>query len=222
MSFPNALEGVKKIYRAEIIALISGILAVVAAFFALFGLAAEAAGLGEGALAGLLSGGLLMIVVAVLAIIAFIMNIVGLVKAKTDDDNFKNALYVVIVGIVSSIIVSASSSKGGLLADLGETVSDICSFLTTWFVCSAIVNLAEKLNDSAIRQKAVDVRKIVMIIWWCTIALDIISTIVGKFDGNTVLSYIVSVIGVFTAILSVISYILYLKLLSKARTMLEA
>ena len=221
MTFPNALEGVKKIYKAEIIALVSGILAVVAGFLALVGLAAGTAGSGEGALAGLLSGGLLIMVCGILAIIAFILNIVGLVKAKPDDENFKNALIVVLIGIVSAIVVSASEGNG-LLGDLGQTVSDICSFLTTYFVCSAIINLAGKLENSIIKQKAVDIRKMVMIIWWCTIALDILNTIFGKFDGNTVMTYVTGVIGVFTAILSVISYVLYLKLLSKARTMLEA
>ena len=95
MQFPNALEGVKKIYKAEIIALFGAIVGFVAAVLGLVGAQ-------SGSVGGLAGAGILIIAMSVLFIIAFIMNIVGLNKARPDEENFKNALYMVFAGIVLS------------------------------------------------------------------------------------------------------------------------
>ena len=70
MRFPNALEGVKKIYKAEIIALIGAVVGFVAALLSLIGMQ-------SGGLGGMAVAGVLIIAMSVLFIIGFIMNIVG-------------------------------------------------------------------------------------------------------------------------------------------------
>ena len=65
----------------------------------------------------------------VLAIIAFVMNIVGLNKAKPDEDNFKFALYAVIVGIVAylfyTIIVARIQDVVNLLEAKATEFMDV-------------------------------------------------------------------------------------------------
>ena len=146
MQFPNALEGVKKIYKAEIIALIGGIVGFVAAILALVGAQSGS----EGGLAG---AGFLIIAASVLFIIAFIMNIVGLNKAKPDEENFKNALTMVIIGIIAGILLGATK-EGTLLNSLGDNLSKVCGLLANYFVCTAVMNLAGQLGDEAMAKKA--------------------------------------------------------------------
>ena len=66
MQFPNALEGVKKIYKAEIIALFGAIVGFVAAVLGLVGAQ-------SGSVGGLAGAGILIIAMSVLFIIAFII-----------------------------------------------------------------------------------------------------------------------------------------------------
>ena len=210
MTFPNALEGVKKIYKAEILELISGIVAVVAAIIAAVGVASEGVG-------GVVGGGLLFIAVAVLAIIAFIMGIVGVKKAMPDEENFKNAFYVLIVGIVASVVLGVGKG-GGVLSNAGETLSSICSFLAQYYIITAIIALAKRLGDSEMEAKGLSTRKLIMIVWIIKIVLEVIEIFV---DRSAALAVIGGIIGIVAAVIAIIGYVMYLKLLSKARVMLE-
>ena len=209
MQFPNALEGVKKIYKAEIIALIGGIVGFVAAILALVGAKTGSAG-------GLAGGGFLIIAASVLFIIAFIMNIVGLNKAKPDEENFKNALYMVFAGIVLSIVVGATKD-GTLIHTLGESLSNICNLLVNYLVATALLNLANRLGDAAVAQKAKSVRTLLTIVWIIAIVLRILGDTFTSKAGT-----IAVVLALIAAVIEIIAYIVYLVLLSKASKMLEA
>lgn len=209
MQFPNALEGVKKIYKAEIIALIGGIVGFVAAILALVGAK-------SGSVGGLAGGGFLIIAASVLFIIAFIMNIVGLNKAKPDEENFKNALYMVLVGIVLSIVVGATK-EGTLIHTLGESLSNICNLLVNYLVATALLNLANRLGDAAVAQKAKTVRTLLTIVWIIALVLQVIGNTFTAKAGT-----IAFILVLIASVIEIIAYIIYLVLLSKARRMLEA
>ena len=107
--FTNACEGVKKIYKAEILSLIATVLLLIGSVISVFGIqAGENTSSGEGLL---VSGGLIVIVAAVLLIIAAIMNIIGVSRASKDEAAFKNALIALLFGIAANILVSAFSNN---------------------------------------------------------------------------------------------------------------
>ena len=219
MQFPNALEGVKKIYKAEIIALIGGIVSVLAAILSLTGVAVVASGEDAGIL-GILGGGALIIVASVLAIITFIINIIGLNKAKADEDDFKFALYAALMGVVISVLLGfASSSKA--LSSLGSTVSTICSFLSTYYVCTAVANLAGRLSDAEMNARALSARRMLMIVYIAGIVMGLIANIIYWVSDSQTIVIVASVLVLVAAILDVISYILYLKMLGRAKLSLE-
>ena len=209
MQFPNALEGVKKIYKAEIIALIGGIVGFVAAILALVGAK-------SGSVGGLAGGGFLIIAASVLFIIAFIMNIVGLNKAKPDEENFKNALYMVLVGIVLSIVVGATK-EGTLIHTLGDSLSNICNLLVNYLVATALLNLANRLGDAAVAQKAKTVRTLLTVVWIIALVLQVIGNTFTAKAGT-----IAFILVLIASVIEIIAYIIYLVLLGKARRMLEA
>ncbi len=217
MQYPNALSGVKKIYKAEIFALIGTIIMVLASLFSLISLNAGSAG---GFMAGVLGAGAFVIIAAVLYIIGFILNIVGLNAAKSDEDNFKNALIVVIVGLIASVVLGFAK-EGSYLKDCGQTVGNICSFLTTYFVCSAIINLAQSLGNTEMFNRGVSARKLLMIVWMISIILQIVP-IITKAIGSVAVGVAGILLSLAAFVFQIVVYFIYLKLLSRARTMLAA
>ena len=209
MRFPNALEGVKKIYKAEIIALIGAVVGFVAALLSLIGMQ-------SGGLGGMAVAGVLIIAMSVLFIIGFIMNIVGLNKAKPDEENFKYALYKVLIGIILSIVVGATK-EGTLIHTLGESISKICNLLVNYLVATALMNLAEKLGDTAVAQKAKSVHTLLTIVWVIALVLQVLGDAFTSKAG--IIAFVLTLIA---SIIEIIAYIVYLSLLSKARGMLEA
>lgn len=214
MRFPNALEGVKKIYKAEIIALIAAIAGAVATIIAL--LSAQSGG--DGALAGLAGAGVLYIAMAVLLIIAFIINIAGLSKAKADEENFKTALMMVFAGIALSIVAGATKD-GTLLNSLGNDLSNVCNLLINYYVATAILNLAMQLGNTAVAQKAKSVRTLLIIVWGIAFVLKVFGDVLM---GKANLSVVALVLAVIAAVVEIVAYIIYLGLLGKTKTMLEA
>ena len=213
MSFPNAYQGVKKIFTAEIMALISTIVMIISAIVALVGIAASDAGAGDGAMAVAVGGAAFILIGAVLSLISFILNIVGVNKASKDEAAFKSAFYVIIVGIIASVVMGLGNS-GGILDEIGQTVSNICNFLVTWYVCTGIANLAEKLSNPALKEKAEKTRKLTMIVWVLNIIVSIIGVIFGASSAGQMIG---AVLGLVSLILALVAYIMYLGLLSKAK-----
>ena len=217
MQFPNALEGVKKIYKAEILELIAGIVGLVAALLMVIGAAGMEADSDVAAVGGILGGGVLLIAVAVLSIISFIMSIVGVKKAMPDEENFKNAFYVLIVGIVAGIVIGCAKA-GGILSDTGETVSSICSFLAQYYIITAIIVLAQRLGDGEMETKGTKTRSMLMVVWVIRIIFQVIDIFVGK---NATVDTASAILALLAAIVGIIAYFMYLGLLKKARVMLE-
>ncbi len=212
MQFPNALEGVKKVYKAEILFVISGALAVVAAILALAG---GAAGVGIGVAVGVV----LLFSVPVLGIISFIMNIVGLNKAKKDDPAFRNALYATVIGIAASVLLGISRTAESVLTIVGDTLTNVCLFLSTFFVCSALIRLAKALGNSGMMEKGEKARSVLTTVYIACIGLSAVSAVFVKARNAAVIT---SVILLASAVLRLVAYVIYLRFLGKARTMLEA
>ncbi len=208
MRFPNAHEGVKKIFTAEILMIIVTIGTVIVSGISMSGDRSEGA-IGAAAI--------ILVAAGVISIIAFIMNLLGIIQARKDEQQFTYALYAVIGGIVASLVQSAFPNNG-LVVDAANTVSSICSALATYFVIGGILNLAEQLGNADMIAKGKRARIIVVTLWLIVVILQLLGTIFGT--GNDTLMLIESVLLVAAGVLSIILYFVYLSYLSKSRTML--
>ena len=220
MSFPNAHNGVKKIYTAEILSLIGSILPIIAVI-----LGAATTSLAEAAKAeadvGTAAGVLVIILLglgaAVLSLIAFILNLMGITSAMKDEPTFKNALIFTIIGIAASALSSAFSAN--------ETVSSFISILiklselfVSLYVVQGIMKLAEKLKDSNMVARGSKVR------WWLVITFCIpalIQLVSGVFELKEADS-VADTLSIVAAVLSMVAYFIYLRYLAKAKKMLAA
>ena len=212
--FTNAYEGVKKIHKAEILALIAAILLLVGSIIGATGIqAGESTASGEGLLVG---GGLLVIIAAVLMIVAAIMNIIGVNRASKDESAFKNALIALLFGIAANILVSACSNNS-TISSIGKTLENVTEILASYYICTGIINLADRLSNSEVSARGKKVRSILMGIWVASAVLNVLSTLFGT---NGTMQVVIGVIAIVSGIISIVAYFLYIGLLGRAKNML--
>ena len=213
MRYPNAFKGVSQIYKAELIAILAVICTGIGAILAIFGVGvadvgSEAVGKGFA-----ITGGLFVIATAVLMIVSYILNIIGVGNAAKDESGFRSAMIAIIIGIVASIVAGIFSNKE-VVCLLAQLVSKICDIMVFWFCIGGIRNLADKMNDRNIANKADSFTKLIIGIYVAGIVLAIIGSFVkvgGFLDGF---------IDVAGAVCSIVAYLSYLSLLKGARDML--
>ena len=142
MRFPNAYRGVKKIWLAEMLMLLAAIVGIVIVIVAAMNgsMVGEDIVINEGVKTPI---AVLGIVTAVIALVAFILNLVGLINANNDDSAFRIALLVTILGVVASAI-SAIWSNNETLSKWMDMAITICSVFASYCVLTGIANLAEK------------------------------------------------------------------------------
>lgn len=218
MSFPNAAKGIKRIYLAEILKLIGYICLILAAIVAVVAFAAlgDEASDAAGALSlgGLIGTIVLVVVFGVLMITAFIMNLVGYINARNDNENFKTALVFLIVDIVFSIISLFIINNG--LGSILYSLSTLSETLATIFVIAGVMQIAHQLGRNDINKKGTTVLKLIIATECITFVLSFIST----FFRNDTTSILSVVLFLGSLLLSFIRYILFLSFLSKSKRML--
>ena len=212
--FTNAYEGVKKIYKAEILALIASVLLLIGSIISATGIrAGEVTPSGEGLLIG---GGLLVIVAAVLMIIAEIMNIIGVNRASKDESAFKNALIALLFGIAANILVSVFSNNP-TVSSIGKTLANVTEILASYYICTGIINLADRLGDKDVSARGQKIRSVLMGIWVASAVLNVLSTLFGTDETMQTVIGVTAIIG---GIISIVAYFLYIGLLGRAKNML--
>lgn len=219
MKFPNAAKGVKRIFTAEILELISTICMVVAVVLLILGLVAGNKDTDSGlAVAGgsWMIALIFMLAWVVLSVIAFIMNLVGIINASHDESNFKSALFFLIVSIVSVILSSVFVNTNSMASSLLYSLYSLMNVFVTIFVIAGGVKLADKLNRGDISTKGTNVLKLIIVVN----ILSLISMLVSTFMGGMMVSVTAAVLSLVALVLNIVQYFMYLSFLSKAKKML--
>jgi len=217
MRFPNAASGVKKIFTAEILALISEILLIIAGFMVVVALAATNTNGNESLALGTLAGfAIFGFGASVIAIIAFILKIVGISQASKDENSFKTAIICLIIGIVGSLVYSIFQTSSPTVASIGNLIYQLMNLFVTIFVISGIIKLADQLNDGVVSAKGSTLLKLITVIY----ALTIIANIIVLILGGYAVSIVAAIIYLIALILTVVQYIMYLVYLANAKKML--
>ena len=114
MKFPNAFRGIKKIWLAELLMLLFVAASIISVVVAVTNssLVDEKVVLNSSAETTV---GLLVIVTGLLVLVAFVLNLVGLINARTDDSAFRIALLVTLLGIAASVVQVIWSKNQGLV-----------------------------------------------------------------------------------------------------------
>lgn len=231
MKFPNAAKGIKKIFSAEILRLFGGICMIIAATVFVIGLATASLNINDLSnvqnISGLLAGasastavtmfliGLCIIGVAfILYFIGFILNLVGYINARRDDDAFLSALVFLLISIVFSVIYSFTISNG--VGGVMYSLASLCQTIATIFVIAGVVKLADRLNRGDVSSMGSNILKLLITIEVIAFIISLITT----FMGGAAASVTAAILLLVAFVLSFIKYIMYLVFLSKAKKML--
>ena len=159
MKFPNASQGVKKLFTSEILNIIAGFLLFIGAIGAAIAAAGAMSAANQDSLTGgqtaaLLGGGastaICMFGGLVISIIAYIMMIVGLNNARKDDSNFNTAFIFVFVSLILSVI---SSFIPGVFGQILSSISQLATMFVTVFIILGIRSLAIQLGNQQVENK---------------------------------------------------------------------
>lgn len=215
MRFPNAFSGVKKIWLAELLMLLAAVVGIILIVV----IAANSTLVGEEVIinkeAVETPAAILGIAAGVIALVAFILNLIGLIVARKDDGAFKIALIVTVLGVIASAVSSIWSTNAGLVKWM-DTLITIFSMFASYYVLTGIANLAEQMLDPATKALALKSRTLVEGTFCATVIFKLIINIFKIQDGST----IYTIISIVALVLELVSYILYLRALSKGKKML--
>ncbi len=215
MRFPNAFSGVKKIWLAEILMLLAAVIGIILIFV----IGANGTLVGENEIvineAAKTPISILGIASGVIALLAFILNLVGLIIARKDDSGFKIALLVTVLGVIASAISAIWSTNAGLVKWM-DTLTTIFSMFASYYVLTGIANLADQIPDAETKALALKSRTLVEGSFCLTVIFKLIINIFKIQNGST----IYTILAVVAMLLELVSYILYLRALSKGKKML--
>lgn len=216
MRFPNAANGVKKLFTAEILSLISTVAMIIAICLAVVAAAgSNAQNVTSGTIAAGMGTIILMAAAAVLVIIAGILALIGLIQASKDEVAFKTALIATIISLVAAVIMGIFS-RYSVVQSICQCIQNIMSVVVTVFVIQGIINLAGRLKEREIAAKGKTLMTILIVIF----ALAFVASLISAIFGGALASTIAGIIALVALVLDLIGYIIYLTLLAKAKKML--
>ena len=172
MKFPNAAKGVKKLFSAEILYLLSVILIGVVSVITVIinnKMTNVSNAVAVLILVGFIAGG-------VLAVIAFILQIVGLVQASRDERAFKGVILLTVFGIIVSVI-GAFFSKDSFINSLSTTINSVVSVISIILIILGIGNMSLQLERQDMIERG---GRIIRIIVWLAI-ISIIMNLISIF-----------------------------------------
>ena len=209
MKFDNAKTGIKRIYNAEILSIIAAIVAIVAAvLLVILGSFTKDGQVNATDVISTIS----LVVAGIIAFVAYIMNIVGISTASKDSEDFKNALYMAIGAILTSVASSLLQKSSPGFAGALQVSENIFEMLTAYYVINGCTNLAKQIGNAAVEAEGKKTMKLFLTVWIISIAVETIGKIFERSSKTQVLA---GILAIAALVLGLICYIIFLKLLRK-------
>ena len=216
MRFPNAYKGVGRIYKAEILMLITSVLLIIAGIIMIAALPQIEAD-NDGALA--VAGGALivMLVSSIVATVAFILNLMGISSAMKDEPSFKMAMICTCVAIGASVLSSILSSSE-TVSDIFNTVYNIAKIIVTLMIIQGICNLSVRMKNQDMLDRGKRLMYLLLIVQCLALVASIISAVFQRSNSGLATA---GVLLIISAIIDIVESFMYLGYISKAKKMLE-
>ena len=152
----------------------------------------------------------------VLGLIAFILNLRGIMISSKDEPKFKEALASVILGLVASILAAVFSNSNPSLSSLFESASNIAELFTAYYIIRGCINLARQNNDEKIAKsgkRAITMNVIALVLAAVLKGAPTIIPAAGKESVKAMLSLV-------SLVLTIIAYVVYLRVLRRTSDIL--
>lgn len=218
MTYPNAADGVKKMFKAQLIEILGTVFLALVAIFTIMLSSSEKAGAANDADSFLA----VMMIVSIVAfsglmIVAAVMHLIGLVRAGRDERAFRTALFAVFINLIFIVTgMIFSGLKNGTVSSLMNLFSTIMDMIAFIFVIQGIRNLAIELGNDKLDRMGDNIFKIILAV----LVLEFIANIIVLIFGGHTSGIVAGVVYLIAAILSFVQYIIYLIFLARGVKML--
>lgn len=218
MRYPNAAKGIKKIYIAEILNILAAVLTI--ALVIIVGANnVDTILSGDEAAQALQSANvsapfaILGIGMALFMLVAFFMNLSGIIDASKDEAGFKRALWVLVAYIVFSIAGIALENANPQLANWLNVPSTLFELAIKIYLLEGFTNLANNLGKKDVSDMAKQCRTYLMCALILAAAAEVFTALSSKGSAMNTTS------GIASNLLQIFAYVIYLRVLNKARFM---
>ncbi|WP_316637058.1 hypothetical protein [uncultured Ruminococcus sp.] len=225
MMFPKARKGVTKIFIAEIITLIVGVLSGI-----LTVIITKAGGIENFSFEGAMNSSaktvlICSIAAAALLLLSGLLKIIGYIQAAGDEEYFTRAIIYAVIGVVLYVIAGFLQNKTGVVMEWIYTIVIAIAELMQLLVMTSTVNglaeLSYRCRRDDLESRGSTINKIVGTVFSLNIALVIAGRLLRLFMSENVVDTITMIVTIIIVILTIIAYILYLGYLGKVSSMLR-
>ena len=210
MSYRNAKKGIGQIYKAELITLVAAILGIIGMIVFLASGSAKSTG-------GMVAGGIPVLIAGILLIIAYIINLIGINNAAKDEPQFKTALIVALIALISSAIQSIMETRGIKAELIFDAIANVCEVLIMIYVISGIGKIARKLGKKKVSRLSKNTINVTCGVYVLGFIANLISDI---FKAKSMMT-VAAVIAIIAGILMIVAYVYYLRTLSQGSKMFD-
>ena len=218
MKYPNASTGIRRIYIAEILSVLAAVLAIVVMILTAAN-HIDTNITGEEATRALQAAKMdtpfvaLSLSMMLLMLVSFFMNLSGIIKASKDEIGFKNALWVLLAGMVFEIISSSIQNSSPQVAHWLQVPSTLCNLVVMIFVLEGITVLADNLSRKDVSDMCRSCRTYLLYALILSAAAEVLTALGITGSAGR------SVTGIAGHLLEIVAYVFYLRVLNKARLM---
>ncbi len=211
MKYPNAANGINKIFMSEVIALAASIVVLVCSVIGV--LCFEDPDL------EILVGVLVIIVLFALGffVLAYILQIVGIMRASKDEPAFKVSVISIIAAMILTVLEGVFYGNH-FASFFVEIAGDVAQFFLVHYIIHGIMHIADHLERPDMIKKG----KIIFRVIYIAIAFEIIVRIFEIIFGKEVGEQLSMPFGIVAEILKVAEYVMFLTYVGKANKMMKS
>ena len=215
MKFPNTFKGIKKIWIAEMLMLLAAVLSIVLVFV----IAGNSVVIDDAVVVNTEAvktpTAIIGIGAAVIILVAFLLNLIGIINCRKDDKNFINALFATLLGVVCGIINAIWGESNPRLGSWMEFVMVMESCYASYYVLTGVSKLSEAYPDEATKKLVDKSRNWLLGSFSLSAGLKLIVDIFNIQDGTPK-----TIMAIVAALAEIVSYVIYLMALNKSKKML--
>ena len=215
MKFPNTFKGIKKIWIAEMLMLLAAVLSIVLVFV----IAGNSVVIDDAVVVNTEAvktpTAIIGIGAAVIILVAFLLNLIGIINCRKDDKNFINALFATLLGVVCGVVNAIWGESNPRLGSWMEFVMVMESCYASYYVLTGVSNMSEAYPDEATKKLVDKSRNWLLGSFSLSAGLKLIVDIFNIQDGTPK-----TIMAIVAVLAEIISYIIYLMALNKSKKML--
>ena len=215
MKFPNTFKGIKKIWIAEMLMLLAAVLSIVLVFV----IAGNSVVIDDAVVVNTEAvktpTAIIGIGAAVIILVAFLLNLIGIINCRKDDKTFLNALFATLLGVVCGIINAIWGESKPRLGSWMEFVMVMESCYASYYVLTGVSKLSEAYPDEATKKLVDKSRNWLLGSFSLSAGLKLIVDIFNIQDGTPK-----TIMAIVAVLAEIVSYVIYLMALNKSKKML--